>query len=189
MGLQTDVSLAMVWAMRKLRQYFQSYKIPAVSKMDPMKYLYEAPSLVGKLAKWLVLLTEFDVQYLTKKTIKGRAVAEFLALNPISDSEEIQLDFPDDLSMAIEVQGWRMYFDGAVNQFGAGIGIILLTPEGEVVPIAKKLSFRVTNNEAEYEACILGMEALITLGVTEVEIFGDSMLVINQAMEEWELKE
>ena len=129
------------------------------------------------------------MQYLIKKTIKGRIVAEFLALNPIPDSEEIQLDFPDDLSMAIEVQGWRIYFDGSVNQFGVGIGSILLTPEGEVVPIAKKLAFRVTNNEAEYEACILGMEALIALGVTEVEIFRDSMLVINQAIEEWELKE
>ena len=70
----------MVWAMKKLRHYFQCYKIQAVSKMDPMKHLYEAPSLVGKLAKWL------DVQYLTKKTIKGRAVVEFLALNPIPDS-------------------------------------------------------------------------------------------------------
>ena len=82
-----------------------------------------------------------------------------------------------------------MYFDGAVNQFGAGIRIILLTPKGEVVPIAKKLAFRIMNNKAEYEACTLGMEALIALGVTEVEIFGDSMLVINQAIEEWELKE
>ena len=72
--------------------------------MDPMKHLCEAPSLVGKLAKWLVLLTKFDVQYLTKKTIKGRVVAEFLALNPISYSEEVQLDFPDDLNTAIEVQ-------------------------------------------------------------------------------------
>ena len=71
--------------------------------MDPMKHLYEALSLVGKLAKWLILLTEFDVQYLTKKTIKGRAVAKFLALNSILDSKEIQLDFPDDLNTAIEV--------------------------------------------------------------------------------------
>ena len=39
-----------------------------------------------------------------------------------------------------------MYFDGVVNQFGVGIRIILLTPEGEVVPIAKKLAFRVINN-------------------------------------------
>ena len=51
--------------------------------MDLMKQLYEASSLVGKLAKWLVLLTKFDVQYLTKKIIKGRTVAKFLALNPI----------------------------------------------------------------------------------------------------------
>ena len=62
-------------------------------------------------------------------------------------------------------------------------------PEGKGVLITKKLAFRVTNNEAEYEACALGMESLIALGVTEVEIFGDSMLVINQAIEEWELKE
>ena len=72
-----------------------------------------------------------------------------------------------------------MYFDGAVNQFGVGVEIILLTPEGKVVLIAKKLAFRVTNNKAEYEACALRMEALIALGVTEVKIFGHSMLVIN----------
>ena len=79
----------MVWAMKKLRHYFQSYRIQAVSKMDPMKHLYEAPSLVGKLAKWLILLIEFDVQYLTKKMIKRRVVTEFLALNPIPDSKEV----------------------------------------------------------------------------------------------------
>ena len=74
-----------------------------MSKMDPMKHLYEAHSPVKKLAKWLILLIEFDVQYLTKKIVKGRAVAEFLARNPILDSEEIQLDFLDDLNMTIEV--------------------------------------------------------------------------------------
>ena len=76
-----------------------------------------------------------------------------------------------------------MYFDGVVNQFRARIKVILFTPEGEVVLIAKKLAFRVTNNEAEYKACVR-MEALTALGVTEVEIFGDSILVINQAIEE-----
>ena len=77
-----------------------------------------------------------------------------------------------------------MYFDRVVNQFRAGIGVILLTLEGEVVLITKKLAFKATNNEGEYEACALGMEALTALGVTEVEIFGDSMLVSNQAIEE-----
>ena len=58
-----------------------------------------------------------------------------------------------------------------------------------MVPIAKKLAFRVINNEAEYEACALRMEALTALRVIEVEIFRDSRLVINQAIEEWELKQ
>ena len=165
--------------MRKLRHYFQSYKIRAVSKLDLMRNLIEAPSLVGKLAKWLILLIEFDIEYLTKKTVKGKAVVELLALNPTSDDQEIKLEFPDDLTATIKVQGWYMYFDGAVNQFGAGIGVILLTLENEVIPEEKKLAFQVTNKEAEYEACVMGMEALIALKVTEVEILDDSMLVIN----------
>ena len=115
-----------------------------------MRHLFEAPSLVGKLAKWLVLLMKFDVKYQTKKIIKGRAVAKFLALNLTSNDQEIELEFPDYLIAVIKVQGWRMYFNGAVNQFGAGIKVIMLTPENKVIPIAKKLTFRVMNNEAEY---------------------------------------
>ena len=55
--------------------------------------------------------------------------------------------------------------------------------------IIKKLAFRVTNNEAEYEACAHGIEALIALGVIEVKIFRESILVINQTTEEWDMKE
>ena len=56
-SLVKKIYLAMVCAMKKLRYYFQSYKIQAVYKIDPMKPLYEAPSLVEKLTKWLILLT------------------------------------------------------------------------------------------------------------------------------------
>ena len=53
-----------------------------------------------------------------------------------------------------------MYFDRAINQYGNGIGILLITPEGFHIPLAIKLHFEVTNNMAEYEACIVEMEAL-----------------------------
>ena len=65
----------------------------------------------------------------------------------------------------------------------------MLILKNEVIPIAKKLAFQVTNNEVEYKACVLGMEALIALRVTKVEILGDSMLVIIQAIKEWDMKE
>ena len=54
-----------------------------VAKENPLKYLHSVPSLVGKLGRWLVLLTEFDIEYLISKVIKGRAVAEFLTLQPV----------------------------------------------------------------------------------------------------------
>ena len=71
-----------------------------------------------------------------------------------------------------------MYFDGVVNQYGNGIGVLLITPKGSHIPLAVKLNFEATNNMAEYEACITGMEALRDLGVKEAEVFGDLTLVI-----------
>ena len=82
-----------------------------------------------------------------------------------------------------------MYFDGAVNYKGAGIGVIIVTPEGEVLPLAKRLMFSVTNNIAEYEACIFGLETLVALRARGVEVYGDSMLVVRQTQGEWELRE
>ena len=58
-----------------------------------------------KLASWLVLLTEFDIDYVAKKVVKGRAVADFLAQNPLNDEEEWELEFPAEYLGAIEVQG------------------------------------------------------------------------------------
>ena len=74
-----------------------------------------------------------------------------------------------------------MYFDGAMNQYGNRIGVLLITPDGSQIPLAVKLNFKATNNMAEYEACIAEMEALRELGVKEAEAFGDSTLVIAQA--------
>ena len=79
----------------------------------------------------VVLLTEFDIVYMTKKTIKGRAIAEFLALTPRESDEQFEFEFPDEGLNAIEVQGWVLYFDGAMNYKGAGIGVLLITPTGE----------------------------------------------------------
>ena len=82
-----------------------------------------------------------------------------------------------------------MYFDGAVNQYGNGIGVLLITLYGFHVPLAIKLNFEETNNIVEYEACIVRMEALRELGVKEAEVFGDSNLVIAQARKLWKVKE
>ena len=57
--------LALVWATRRLRQYVTKYSILLVSHLDPLKYFFDKPILTGRLMRWLVLLTEFDIQYVT----------------------------------------------------------------------------------------------------------------------------
>ena len=71
-----------------------------------------------------------------------------------------------------------MYFDRAINQYRNVTGILLNTLEGSHIPLAVRLKFEVTNNMAEYEACIVEMEALQELRVKEAKVFGDSILVI-----------
>ena len=110
--------------------------------------MFQVPVLTGKMSRWLVLLTEFDIEYITTKVIKGRAVAEFLALNAIEGEEQLNLEFPNKNLALIECHEWKLYFDGAVNNRGAGLGVILIMPEGETIPMAKKLDFKVTNNMA-----------------------------------------
>ena len=82
-----------------------------------------------------------------------------------------------------------MYFNGAVNQYGNGIGVLLITPEGSHIPLVVKLNFKAANNMVEYEACITRMEALREFGVKEAEVFKDWTLVIAQAQMLWKVKE
>ena len=61
-----------------------------------MRYLFDRPVLTGRLMRWLVLLIEFDIHYVTQKSIKGSIVADHLAYLPISDDRSVNDDFPDE---------------------------------------------------------------------------------------------
>ena len=113
--------LIIIQAIRKLRHYFQSYKIQVISKIYLLRYLFQVPALTGKISHWLVLLTEFDIEYIITKVIKGRAVAKFLALNVVEGEQQWNLEFPDDNLALIECREQKLYFDGAVNNKGAGL--------------------------------------------------------------------
>ncbi|XP_065637870.1 uncharacterized protein LOC136071019 [Quercus suber] len=156
--------------------------------MDPLKYLFEKPALSGRLSRWLILLVEFDLKYVARKTIKGSVVLDFCVENPIV-GEDGKEDFSNEDILDVVLGTRKMYFDGVVNQYGNEIGILLITPEGSHIPLAIKLNFEATNNMAEYEACISGMEALQELRVKEAKVFGDSTLVIAQTQKLWEVKE
>ena len=63
--------LALVWATWRLRHYMTEYFVQLVSRLDPLRYLFDIPVLTSRLMRWLVLLTKFDIQYATQNSIKG----------------------------------------------------------------------------------------------------------------------
>ncbi len=73
---------ALVWASHRLRQYMLSHTTWLISKMDPVKYIFEKLALTGRIARWQVLLSEFDIVYVTQKAVKGSALADYLAQQP-----------------------------------------------------------------------------------------------------------
>ena len=166
-----------------------AYKVLLIARMDPLKYLMEKPVQDGKTAKWVLLLSEFDIKYVTQKSVKRRAIASHLAHCSPKEAKEIQWDFPDEDIMEIEVESWKMYFDGAINQNGSGIGVLLISPKGAHIPFSSRLNFPTTNNTTEYEACIMGLQAALGLGVKELEVYGDSALIISQIHNKWKIKE
>ena len=174
--------LALVWATRRLRHYVIEYSILLVSLLDPLMYLFDRPVLTGKLMRWLVLLTEFDIQYVTHKSVKRSIVADHLASLPVSYDKPIDDDFPDEQFVFVtSIAGWWLYFDGVANQTGFGIGILLISPQGDHIPRSARLTFsdhhQLTNNIVEYEACITCLETALDLGGRQLEIHGDSNLV------------
>ena len=77
------------------------YSILLVSRLDPLRYLFDRPVLTGRLMRWLVLLTEFDIQYVTQKSVKGSVVADHLASLLVSDDRPIDGDFLDEQFVSV----------------------------------------------------------------------------------------
>jgi ribonuclease HI len=72
-----------------------------------------------------------------------------------------------------------MYFDGSLKLQGVDIGILFIAPRGEQLKYAFQLLFPASNNAAEYEALIHGLNIAVSLGVKRLMVYGDSIVVIS----------
>ncbi|XP_070008452.1 uncharacterized protein [Nicotiana sylvestris] len=129
----------------------------------------------GKLAKRQILLSEFDIVYVTQKAVKEQILTDHLAENPVGgEYKPLKTYFPDEeVSFVGEViteayDGWKMFFDRAANFKGVGIGEVLVSETGQHYPVSAKLRFSYTNNMAEYEACILGLNMAVDMNIQEL---------------------
>src|SRR4051812_11012058 len=160
--------LALVFAIQKTRHYLTGQTIYVVSKINLLRLLMTKPSaLNGRLTKWAMLLSQYDMHFLPQKATKGQAIADLLAKNPRSNSAILFEELPAETAEVHSTQAnpsvWQMYFDGAFRTLPrvglvAGVGTVLISPQNHVIPCAFSLIEPCTNNVAEYNALLIGLQ-------------------------------
>lgn len=136
-----------------------------------------SPIPIYRLTKDTRLSFSYEIIYVAQKAVKEGAIADMLADQAIESPGTQSVEFPDEDIIALEnsqdeTENWIMRFDGASNALGHGIGVILINPDGEYFPLTAKLCFECTNNVAEYEACVMGLQMAIEMRVTRIEVYG-----------------
>ncbi|XP_077240348.1 uncharacterized protein LOC143881245 [Tasmannia lanceolata] len=193
-------------AARKLRPYFQAHTIKVLTN-QPLRQVLHKPDTSGRLVKWAVELSEFDIRYMPRPAIKAQVLADFVAEcsipHQITEPEVAQAPVAKSAIEAAESaedgagtgiipvlpaeQGpstaeplWEVHVDGSSSKVGCGAGLVLTGPDSFALDYALRFGFRASNNEAEYEALLAGMNLAVQTGAQRLRAYCDSKLVANQ---------
>ena len=171
-------ALAVVFSAQRLRHYFHSFTLVVMTNL-PIQKVLQKPDMAGRMVRWAVELSEFDIQYEPRGSIKGQDYADFVAEHsPGGDPEEVELGAQ-----------WMLSVDGSSNQQGSGAEIILEGPNGVLIEQALCFAFKASNNQAEYEALIARMLLAKEMGAQSLLAKSDSQLVTGQVTGEYQAKD
>ncbi|XP_065625199.1 uncharacterized protein LOC112017322 [Quercus suber] len=172
--------LVVVHSTRKRPHYFQAHTVVVLTQL-PLKSVLQAADYIGRIAKWNTaikgqVLVDLMAEF-AEPTIKVGAEGRIFDEKPVRE-----ISVP-------RSPCWKVYVDGAANQRGSGVGLVLVSPEDHVIEKSLRLGFTATNNEAECEAFLQGMVMVQKMGGKSVEIFSNSKLVVGQVKGEMEAKD
>jgi ribonuclease HI len=137
--------------------------------------MLQKPILSGRLGRWAYSLVEYDLKYEPLKAMRGHVVEDFIIDHSIN---------VDDTVCLAHKEAWKLFFDGSICGQGQGAGCVIVSPNGMEYEASTRLEFRCTNNQAEYETLLIGLELIVDMGTKSVEIFGDSQLMVQQISSE-----
>ena len=149
-------ALAVVFSARRLRHYFQSFMVLVMTDL-PIHKVLKKPDVVERMVKWAVELSEFDIKYEPRGSIKGQIFADFM----VELSSETVQDAKDDFR-------WVLSVDGSSNKLGSGAGVILEGPNSVLIEQSLRFAVKASNNQAEYEALIAGILLAKEMGAKAV---------------------
>ena len=114
------IAFALIVASRKLRPYFQAN--PILVMMDQLiKKSMNKLEAAGRMVQWAIELSQFDIKYHPRIAIKVQALADFIA----------EFTLPDEDGLTDETERWTIHTDGSSAQKKGGVGVVIITPEGE----------------------------------------------------------
>jgi ribonuclease HI len=160
---------------RKLCHYFDEYKITMITDF-PLADILHNQDATGRISKWAVELGALSIDFKPRTAIKSQALVDFMA-----EWRENQIPTPVD-----KPEHWTMYFDGSLKLNGGGAGVLFISPKGEQLKYVLQILWEVSNNEAEYEALLHRLCLAVSLGIKQLLVYGDSLLVIQQVNKEWD---
>ncbi|CAA7018928.1 unnamed protein product [Microthlaspi erraticum] len=130
------------------------------------------------MARWAIELSEYDIEFKSRTSAKSQVLADFI------------VEIPPELATQEDEQilKWTLHVDGSSSRQGAGVGIRLVSPTGEILEQSLKLGFPASNNEAEYGEIIAGLRLAEAVGAEHVCAFCDSQLVAKQFSGDYDTK-
>nr|GEV36636.1 reverse transcriptase domain-containing protein [Tanacetum cinerariifolium] len=140
--------------------------------------------VTGRLLKWRFELEEHDIHYRSRTSVKGHILADFIMERPEDDSPDTPIEDKEELP-----DSWILFTDGSSCIDGFGASLIITNPEEIEFTYALRFGFEATNNEAEYEALIVGVWIAEQIRVKNIQANVDLRLVANQVNETYVAKE
>ena len=162
------IVFALIVASRKLRQYFQANPILVMTD-QPIKKSMTQPEAAGRMIQWVIELSQFDIEYHPRITIKAQALVDFI----------VEFTSPDKDRLTNKARRWMIQIDGLSAQKRWRVGVVIITPDGEILKYGVRLKFPATNNEVEYEGVLTGLRLGRALGAKNLLVQNDSKLVIG----------
>ena len=147
-------ALALQSAAQKLRPYFQAHPVVVLTD-QPLRNILHKPDLTRRMLQWAIELSEFGIEFQPRLSMKGQVMADFV----LEYSRK-----PSQRQESIEKEWWTLRVDGASRSSESGVGLLLQSPTGEHLEQAIRLGFPASNNEAEYEAILYGLDLALEIG-------------------------
>ncbi|XP_056691635.1 uncharacterized protein [Spinacia oleracea] len=169
------LAYAVLIAARKLRPYFDAHTIEILTNF-PLEKALQKMDTAGRLLRWAIELSEYDLEFHPRNAIKAQALADFV----------VEASYQEDETKA---ESLEISVDGSAAQSGAGAGIVMTSPAGDKFEYAIRFTLTASNNEEEYEATIAGVQLCLAADAKKVIMTTDSQLVTNQFSGAYETKE